>query len=232
MMPSLLDRAKSASIILLCLCGSASFLAVGWAALGLRDTLASSKTALEGVGTAAGTLNTDLGHLDAQLNGPKGLLPSATNAVQSVTVVAGQANGALTALRVAERSLNDTILDVNGRLTNKGGILDNVDSAVRDVRVNLVQASREQTRAYAQIGEQAPALTNLIKTADQIMLDLQPSLRNIEMATATTADIAKHADEMTIDFEGSLHSHLHPTRKALFFGGLWQIGKIAATHVP
>jgi hypothetical protein len=212
--------------------------AVTWLAIVLGR---STPPVLTKVGEAAGQLSADLktvdtsvGHLDAQLNGEGGLIPSAARAAQGITEIGNRVtrkDGALENLELSARSLNNTILDVHGRLTNKDGILDNTDAAIRDVRVNLVQVSRAQTKYYT---EDAPQMTHLITSAADLLADknLADALKNMAETSQHTASITGHVDAIAADIQGSVHKSLHPSKKSLFFGGLWTALKVAATHIP
>lgn len=227
---------KATAILTLSLkaAGLALLVAAMFAVLEVRHLLRD----FEGVGTVSQVLTANV---DRKLNGKGGTIDSLNETIAQVNDVVARLNkndgavkeaaGTLGEATSALKQVSATVTDVRTLLMRDDGILDNVNKAAKDVRINLAQVSRAQTKYYT---EDAPAMTKLITDADKLLSEPQitASLSNIESSTANIADLTKHTDEMAVDFEGSLHSHLHPTRTALFFSGLWQVAKIAATHVP
>ena len=229
---SILSRIKIISVIVMC--GFISF-----AAWELQCALATAQHQILAVNATA--LNQSIANLSADEQDIAKLLPEATKTISSLNATVNhlnENNGVIDQAESTVANLNATVTDTHTWLTKDNGILDNANGAAKDFRVNLVQVSRAQTKYYT---EDAPALTAFINNANALISDpdiktaitnLSASSRNIADGTAVMVDIAKHADEMEVDFQGSLHSHLHPTRMALFLSGLWQVAKIAATHVP
>lgn len=193
----------------------------------LEATSTSLSASIGQINTAAGNVGTLAKGVDDSLNGKSGLINKIGNGVDQIT---GQ-NGVVDHLNQTIGELHSAAVDTRTRVTGKDGLLDDAGSAIRDVRVNLVQVSRAQTKYYT---EDAPQMTKLITDADKLLANpfLLETFENMADTSQHVDHIALHVDNMAADFEGSLHSHLHPTRKALFFGGLWQAAKIAATHVP
>jgi methyl-accepting chemotaxis protein len=172
----------------------------------LRRALPNIQASADELGAAAQRAQTLIANSDHRLNDRGALLDRLDHSSRDIDATIREIHGATK--------------DVHARLVERDGILDNANATIHDARINLVQASRAQTRYYE---DEAPELTKLIQSArgtldsaNTLIADpaIKDALDNLAATSKNTEQTTEHLAAAAGDIEKKVHQITRPASMA------------------